>query len=591
MAQLQYIGARYVPKFYDNPDTGDMTWKSGVPYEPLTVVTFGGNSYTSKIPVAGTVGDPASNPAYWAKTGDYNAAIEGLQEEISELQQPITIDRLADPLANTVSNGLDWSTRTLFRKYDYITTLTNDAVIKSMQGGCYNSRRDSIVLGFDSVNDDDGMLVELSTDFTTVIQRKTMGADYLGHCNDMTYNPNTNKIYVCTARGSAPAPNQLAIINANTLEFEGYQTLAAPPSNTNAWEIAYDVENDLYVALHSDYIQVFDADFNLVSENALTTPYWSNANYVSGHSKQCSEIRNGHLYVATYCRNGYAANVDCCTVIIMDYEGNTISSFIVDGMVHEEVEAIINIDGILYFTFYGYSGNYIVKACSPQTKANIVTGTSLYNAGMAIGADTDLNNLKTAGKYYVPSAAIANTLINAYVKLACAIHVIDNGNNSVVQEMSYCSSGHTYIGRREYRPSSDAWTDWAELGDTYAANTKTFDFAVMVCPGFISNSGKDVRMFIPMPKDISNHSGNNFTIDDASAYISVRKNGKMLTDGNSTQIPLSDKTISYFPQPGGLFIRIRKSDSSIWTWDDNTNVDSEDTINLLAGNLKIKYTV
>ena len=589
MANIQYIGARYVPKFYENPDESN-NWKADVAYEPLTVVTYQDNSYTSKKPVPATVSDPASEPSYWVLTANYNAAIEALQEEISDLQQPITIERLSDELADTVNNGLDYATRTLFRKYDYISTISDDAVIKAMQGGCYNSARNTVVLGFDSVNDDDGMLVELSTDFTTVIQRKTMGADYLGHCNDMTYNRRTNKIYVCTARGTAPAPNRLAVINANTLEFEGYQDLALPPSNTNAWEIAYDPDKDVYVALHSQYIQVFDGEFNLVSEHQFSTPYWSNANYVTGHSKQCSEIRDGRLYVATYCRNGYATQVDCCTVIIMDYKGNTVSSFVVDGMVHEEVEAIININDVLYLTFVGYGDNYIVKACAPQTRANIVTGTSLYNAGIAVGENTDLNDLKTAGKYYVPNSATANTLVNAYVKLACVIHVIDNGNNCVVQEMGYCSSGKTYIGRREYRPASDSWTEWADIGDTYPVATKTFDFATIVCPGYISNSGKDVRMFIPTVKDISNHNQNGFSIDDANAYIIVRKDGKLLTDGTNTQIPLSDKTLSFLPQPGGLLVRIRKSNTSVWQWNDNTDVDAEDTINVLSGSLKIKYT-
>ena len=85
MSNLQYIGARYVPAFYENPDTGDMDWKSGVGYEPLTVVTYNSDTYTSKIPVPSSVGDPASNPTYWAKTADYNAALQALQNSVNDV--------------------------------------------------------------------------------------------------------------------------------------------------------------------------------------------------------------------------------------------------------------------------------------------------------------------------------------------------------------------------------------------------------------------------------------------------------------------------------------------------------------------------
>ena len=85
MAVTQYIGARYVPKFYQNSDnTSD--WRSGVIYEPLTIVTYNGNSYTSKIPVPASVGNPSANLEYWAPTGIYNEQVESLRQEFEELR-------------------------------------------------------------------------------------------------------------------------------------------------------------------------------------------------------------------------------------------------------------------------------------------------------------------------------------------------------------------------------------------------------------------------------------------------------------------------------------------------------------------------
>lgn len=73
MATRQYVGARYVPKFYDN-GSGSTQWSSSVSYEPLTIVTNAGNSYTSKKPVP--VGIDISNTEYWVCTGNFNAQVE-----------------------------------------------------------------------------------------------------------------------------------------------------------------------------------------------------------------------------------------------------------------------------------------------------------------------------------------------------------------------------------------------------------------------------------------------------------------------------------------------------------------------------------
>lgn len=84
MAVLQYIGARYVPKFYMNSD-GNSEWRSGVEYEALTIVTWNSNSYTSRIPVPVGVGNPSDNPQYWVETGQFNQQVSYLTNEVSEL--------------------------------------------------------------------------------------------------------------------------------------------------------------------------------------------------------------------------------------------------------------------------------------------------------------------------------------------------------------------------------------------------------------------------------------------------------------------------------------------------------------------------
>ena len=72
----QYVGARYVPKF-----ASPVEWTADTSYEALTIVTFNNASYTSKVQVPPTVGNPANNPQYWALTGNYNAQVEQYRQE------------------------------------------------------------------------------------------------------------------------------------------------------------------------------------------------------------------------------------------------------------------------------------------------------------------------------------------------------------------------------------------------------------------------------------------------------------------------------------------------------------------------------
>ena len=68
-----YYGARYVPVF-------DGEWDATKTYEPLTIVQYQGNSYTSRTYVpAGVTPDTTD---YWAETGSYNAQVEQYRQEV-----------------------------------------------------------------------------------------------------------------------------------------------------------------------------------------------------------------------------------------------------------------------------------------------------------------------------------------------------------------------------------------------------------------------------------------------------------------------------------------------------------------------------
>ena len=87
MAMHQYIGARYVPYYYENSlDPTSTEWEPNVNYEALTVVTLPNrHSYISKKFVPDTIGSPALNAEYWLDTGSEDAYIQELQEAVQHI--------------------------------------------------------------------------------------------------------------------------------------------------------------------------------------------------------------------------------------------------------------------------------------------------------------------------------------------------------------------------------------------------------------------------------------------------------------------------------------------------------------------------
>lgn len=78
----QYVGARYVPLFA-NP----AQWTNDRQYEPLTIVLYQGNSFTSMQYVP--VGIDITNEEFWAQTGNYNAQVEQYRQEVKEYTKKI----------------------------------------------------------------------------------------------------------------------------------------------------------------------------------------------------------------------------------------------------------------------------------------------------------------------------------------------------------------------------------------------------------------------------------------------------------------------------------------------------------------------
>lgn len=99
----QYVGARYVPKIMGE-------WNKALQYEALSIVTYLGNSFTSKIPVPANI--DISNKTYWVNTGNYNAQVEEYRKETAQVKNDLNneiINRKDDSKDNILWIGDSYS--------------------------------------------------------------------------------------------------------------------------------------------------------------------------------------------------------------------------------------------------------------------------------------------------------------------------------------------------------------------------------------------------------------------------------------------------------------------------------------------------
>lgn len=129
MTTRQYIGARYVPKYFENPD-GSNTWIEGVEYDALTIVNYAGTNYISKKPVPHNIGTPNVNGEYWIVSDSGGGAIDNIQKDVTNLKNDVSsIETEIEPL--------------LSKKYilmaDSYGTYYNDNNLNYLQQACENA--------------------------------------------------------------------------------------------------------------------------------------------------------------------------------------------------------------------------------------------------------------------------------------------------------------------------------------------------------------------------------------------------------------------------------------------------------------------
>lgn len=97
-AGYTYTGMRYVPVFSE-----PVEWNKSNSYESLTIVTYNGDSYTSKQAVPS--GIDITNTSYWVKTGNFNAQLQSAIDYMSKVDASIRCFKTLNDVDDSLNEG------------------------------------------------------------------------------------------------------------------------------------------------------------------------------------------------------------------------------------------------------------------------------------------------------------------------------------------------------------------------------------------------------------------------------------------------------------------------------------------------------
>lgn len=178
----QYVGARYVPKIMGE-------WNKALQYEALSVVTYMGNSFTSKVPVPANV--EIDNTDYWVNTGNYNAQVEEYRKEAlaaTQLANKTSTDlqTFKEKQTNTnndINKKIDSTTSALNAlKNDVFNGTTPSVITVAKSGGRFHTINEAISFakGYCSRNNRVTILICDGVYNESIVLTKNPGIDLIG---------------------------------------------------------------------------------------------------------------------------------------------------------------------------------------------------------------------------------------------------------------------------------------------------------------------------------------------------------------------------------------------------------------------------
>ncbi len=363
---------------------------------------------------------------------------------ISKLNGYDIKDAVARKDLSRLKMGLSQPDRNLLKVDINFNNYPNDPTFVYLQGGCYNNLTDTFILAFVDTSSVNGVLVELDSSFNVI--RRSVSLP-LGHANDLTFNPNTNKIYVATGNTGAYA-GKVVEIDAGTLTFSSAITLDSTPF---VWFISYDELNDRYFADGSGSLCIYDSDFNLIKMIPRVYDFIGTGELIY----QSSLVYEGSYILICFSQN-LSTNRNFVYLATIDENALTVFAKYPTFDTADEIENICIKNGVGY-GFHGQQYFRISIYDFGRSKFIEPEHDDVLHSSIRIPNNSDLNDYMINGIYNVPAGASAQTIANVPQAIGGNL-IVEPQTQFFTRQRYITTAGNEYV--RIFNATDKTWTTW-----------------------------------------------------------------------------------------------------------------------------------
>lgn len=453
-----------------------------------------------------------------------------------------------------------------------INTSESNARDYRLQAGCYDSTRDRFILSFcmdySAIEDNTDLVLTAYDSSWNPVSGMSKVITGGGHGNAICYNPNTDKIYSICGNGD----HQIAVINAADLTFDSWLD---PVSESRPWQIAYDVDNDIYYIHFSvdstPQYRAYNASFTPLSKTfpigASDVINIGKLHYGNdGLNIQASVVIDGQL-LQVLCGSRktedlylYASNG--AHLVQYNYQDGTpkkVYRVTTLYQTYDEPQCLISANGRIFMVSDtgDRAGQHLVSVSQLVFDERVVgeSDSPYKDARLLSAADApkNLNNALSIGCYVAQSMAVVETLTNAPCEQPFNLYVIPSPTNGDSRtQIAINSRGEIFT--RSYYANGAVWYGWRQLAETPRSGASRG--GSWTGTGYVTSGGKEIRFTLPLQTRTISSQNPAVTVESLS--LSILQGGSYILD-NVDVANASGYTVSAAANAFGINIIVTAS--------------------------------
>lgn len=362
---------------------------------------------------------------------------------------------------------------------------TSDGM-RSMQGACYIDDLDCFCLAATNsgAGYTDATLIFVDRNFQLLSNYAPMP---LGHAGGLQYDPAKKYIYVATGDTGTYA-NEIVVINRQTMSIIDHFSVSGISTVKN---FAFDRNNNVWYVASDTKIVKCDSNFNVLESWDRQLAY--NGDYNVLH--QSAFCYDGQYYIICdlYYTSADSITVYMATCILQMEEGKIVNTFeFVPMVLGGETQAACPVGDKLYL-FTGQTWFIAQHIDMARTEMRDTPGTESYRM---IDSNSDLDDFKIPGKYFIGSQVIAATITNVPTSTQGGMEILVTSQGNWIKQQAITNNGRCWC--RVYQASNGIFSPWIRwdnnLGYASLMDDLTIETGVAFVGGDVYVSDTEVQI-------------------------------------------------------------------------------------------------